>query len=188
MHIGSKKLASFGTELTHWGLVMHICNSKLTIIGSDNGLSPGQCQAIIWTNAGILLIGPLGTNLNEILIKIYEFSLKKMHLNMLCAKKWWPSCVGLNVLYEYNISTCKLQILITYWDNYTPTSTKLKGGYTGFTLSVCPSVGRIVSALYFQQHSSDPFHICTSYQATSEGVSCVMFVWKLKNLKFRRIF
>ena len=31
-------------------------------IGSDNGLSPDQCQAIIWTNAGILLIGPLGTN------------------------------------------------------------------------------------------------------------------------------
>ena len=43
----------------------HICVSKLTIIGSDNGLSPGQHQAIIWTNAGILLIGPLGTNFNE---------------------------------------------------------------------------------------------------------------------------
>ena len=30
------------------------------IIGSDNGLSPGRRQAIIWTNAGILLIGSLG--------------------------------------------------------------------------------------------------------------------------------
>ena len=40
----------------------HICVSKLTNIGSDNGLSPGRRQAIIWTNAGILLIGPLGTN------------------------------------------------------------------------------------------------------------------------------
>ena len=29
--------------------------SNLTIIGSDNGLSPGQHQAIIWTNAGIWL-------------------------------------------------------------------------------------------------------------------------------------
>ena len=28
--------------LTHWGRVMHICVSKLTIIGSDKGLSPGQ--------------------------------------------------------------------------------------------------------------------------------------------------
>ena len=39
---------------------MHVCGSELTIIGSDNGLAPGQRQAIIWTNAGILLIGPLG--------------------------------------------------------------------------------------------------------------------------------
>ena len=43
--------------LTHWGRLMHICVSKLNIIGSDNGLSPGRRQAIIWTNAGILLIG-----------------------------------------------------------------------------------------------------------------------------------
>ena len=45
--------------LTHWGLVSV---SKHSILGSDNGLSPGRRQAIIWTNAGILLIGPLGTN------------------------------------------------------------------------------------------------------------------------------
>ena len=43
--------------LSHWGRVTHICVSKLTIIGSDNGLSPGRRQAIIWTNVGILLIG-----------------------------------------------------------------------------------------------------------------------------------
>ena len=49
-------------SLTHWGWVTHICLGNLTIIGSDNGLSPGRRQAIIWTNAGILLIGPLGTN------------------------------------------------------------------------------------------------------------------------------
>ena len=55
-------------------------------------------------------------------------------------------------------------------------------------LSVCPSVDRIVSALYLQQYSSDPFHICTSYQATSEGVSHVMPVSIFKNLKFWRIF
>ena len=67
-------------------------------------------------------------------------------------------------------------------------STKLIGGYTGITLSVCPSVDRIVSALYLQQYSSDPFHIYTSYQATSEGVSRVMPVSKFKNLKFWRIF
>ena len=42
---------------------MHICVSDLTSIGSDNGLSPGRRQAIIRTNAGILLIRPLGTYL-----------------------------------------------------------------------------------------------------------------------------
>ena len=49
---------------------MHICVDNLTIIGSDHGLSPGRRQAIIWTNAGILLIGTLGTNFSEILIGI----------------------------------------------------------------------------------------------------------------------
>ena len=83
--------------LTHWGRVTHICVSKQTIIGSDNGLSPGRRQAIIWTNAGILLIGPLGTNFSEILIEIYLFSFKKMHLKM-SSGNWQPFCLGLNVL------------------------------------------------------------------------------------------
>ena len=56
--------------LTHWGPVRHICVGKLTTIVSDIGLSPGRCQATIKTNAGILLIGPLETNLSEILIRI----------------------------------------------------------------------------------------------------------------------
>ena len=59
---------------------MHIFVIKLIIIGSDNGLSPERHQAIIWTNAEILLIGPLGTNFSEILMKIYIFSFKKMQL------------------------------------------------------------------------------------------------------------
>ena len=83
--------------LTHWGRVTHICVGKLSIIGSDNGLSPKRRQAIIWTNAGILLIGPLGTNFSEILIEIQTFSLKKIRLKMSSAK----CCsfrLGLNVL------------------------------------------------------------------------------------------
>ena len=57
--------------------VTDIWVSKITIIGSDNGLSPGRRQAIIWTNAGILLIGPLGTNFSEILINIITFHYRK---------------------------------------------------------------------------------------------------------------
>ena len=51
-----------------------VCVDKLTSIGSDNGLSPERHQAIVPTNAGILLIGPLGTNLSDILIGIQTFS------------------------------------------------------------------------------------------------------------------
>ena len=71
---GVEKLSLYYSWLTHWGRVTHICVSKLTIIGSDNGLSPDRRQAIIWTNAGLsLLIGPLGTNFSEILIENLTF-------------------------------------------------------------------------------------------------------------------
>ena len=63
--------------LTHWGRVTHICVGNLPIIGSDNGWSPCRRQDIIWTNAGLLLIVPLGTNFSEILFEILTFSLKK---------------------------------------------------------------------------------------------------------------
>ena len=71
---------------------------KLTIFGSDNGLSPGRCQAIIWTKAGILLILNLGTNFSEILSEIHELSFKNTHPKISSAK-WRQFCLGLNVLY-----------------------------------------------------------------------------------------
>ena len=120
-------------ELTHWGRVTHICVSKLTIIGSDNGLSPGRRQAIIWTNAEILLIGPLGTNFSEILIGIQKFPFKKMHLKMSSAK-WRPFSLGLNVLTSvaatvhfciqcsfinlYNYGICRLIIVFSMPNQY----------------------------------------------------------------------
>ena len=82
---------------SHLGRVTHICVGNLAIIVPDNGLSPGRRQAIIWTNAGLLLIGPLGTNSNEILIEIHTFSFKKMHLKT-SSGKVRPFCLGLNVL------------------------------------------------------------------------------------------
>ena len=77
--------------------MMHICISKLTIIGSGNGLSPGRRQAIIWTNAVILLTEPLGTNFSDILIEIHTFSFKRMRLKVSSAK-WQKFCLSLNVL------------------------------------------------------------------------------------------
>ena len=86
--------------LTHWGRVTHICVSKLTVIGPVNGLLPGRRQAIIWTNAGILLIGPLRTNFNEIFIEIHTFSFKKIHLTM-SSGKCRSFCLGPNVLIDH---------------------------------------------------------------------------------------
>ena len=88
---------STAVGLTHWGRATHICVSKLTIIGSDNGLAPTRLQAIIWTNAGILLIRTLRTYFSEILGEIYSFSFSKMHLKMLSAKSRLFS-LGLNEL------------------------------------------------------------------------------------------
>ena len=84
-------------NLTHLGRATHLCVGKLAIIGSDNGLLPGWHHAIIWTSAGILLIGPLETNFNEILFRIQAFVYKKMHLKMLPAE-FCPICLRLNVL------------------------------------------------------------------------------------------
>ena len=78
-------------NLTHWGRMTHICFSELIIVGSSNGLPPGQRQ----TNAGILLIGPLWTHFSEILIEIYSFT--KMQFEM-SSGNWQPLCLSLNVL------------------------------------------------------------------------------------------
>ena len=75
--------------LTYWSRMTHICVSKLKIIGSDNGLSHGRCQAIIWTNAGILLIGPLGTNFSEILIAVYNEILSTLMTSKICQTPDW---------------------------------------------------------------------------------------------------
>ena len=95
--------------LTHWGRVTHICVSKLTTIGSDNGLSPSRRQAIIWSNAGILLNWTLGTNFSEILSEIDTFSFKQIRWKM-SSGKWRPYCLGLNVLIH-----CLLHGMVLGW-------------------------------------------------------------------------
>ena len=110
--------------LIHWGRVTHICVSKLATIGTDNGLSPGRHQAIIWTNVGLLSIGPLGTNFSEILIKIQKFSFMKVLLKIPSAK-WWPLCPGgdeLNtpIAYLPRFSVAILWSVISTWALFSP--------------------------------------------------------------------
>ena len=76
--------------------ITRICVSKLSIIGSDKGLSPGRHQAIIWTKAGISLIRNLGTNFSEIVSEMFTLSFKKMRLKT-SSVKWRPCYLGLNV-------------------------------------------------------------------------------------------
>ena len=74
-------------HLTHWGRVAHMWVSKIDVIVLDHGLSPGQHQIIIWINAGMLSIRPSRRNFNEMLIEIYTFLFKTMHLkNLVCQK------------------------------------------------------------------------------------------------------
>ena len=113
-------------HLTHLGRVTIICVGNLTIIGSDNGLSPGRRQAIIWTNVGILLIERSETNFSEILIEIIIFSVKKMHLKM-SSGNCRPFWLGLNELRHYQGTillclridcNCGMYCLVPFFDTW----------------------------------------------------------------------
>ena len=113
-------------SLYHWVPVTHICISNLTIIGSDNGFSPGQCQAIIWTNGEKLLIWPLGTNFNEILIEIHWSQIKKIGFEMSPAR-CRPFCLGLNLLTIH--VACALLCLLWFGTGYI--TYMVQGYFTG---------------------------------------------------------
>ena len=95
---------------------IHVCISKLTIIGLHNGLSPGRRLAIILSNAEILLIGSLGTDLSEISIWIQTFLFKKGHLKM-SSVTWCPFCLGLNILMIWHHHNCLPVSCIEFTEN-----------------------------------------------------------------------
>ena len=138
------KMAVFG-KLTHWGRVTHICVSKLTIVGSDNGLSPGRCQAIICTNDGVLLIRTLRTNFSENVIEIHTFPSKKIHLKM-SSGKWRPFRLGLNVLTK--VFSCTICV------NYIANSFNSMSHSVFNSMLNCPAIihGRYLSTLVKVMH------------------------------------
>ena len=86
------------TILTHWGRLTHISVGNLTIICSDNGLSPGRCQAIIWIAAGLLSIGPCEHISMKFETKYNNFFDKNAFENAvwkMAAILSWPQCVKL---------------------------------------------------------------------------------------------
>ena len=114
------KYANILISFTSLSRVTHIWVSKLTTIGSDNGLSPDRRQAIIWTNAGILLIGPLGTKFSDVAIETLTFSFKKMRLKVSSAK-WRPFRLGLNVsIYRGKTPSLQCYNCLCDWCHITP--------------------------------------------------------------------
>ena len=71
-----------------------MCVSNLIIIDSDNGLLSGRRQAIIWTNDGQLLIGPLGTNFSEILIQENAFESVVWEMAAILSRPRWVNLLS----------------------------------------------------------------------------------------------
>ena len=139
----------------------YISISKLTIIGLDNGLSPGRHQAIIWSNAGILFIRPSrkGINFSEILIAIGTFSFKKMHLKMLSGKSW-PQCVNtqfcffLKVQWMTSHHWLRSQICVKFaWPHQSIAWSKIDIHVSSITLIFC-----LIQLLTYWWHTSDLGH------------------------------
>ena len=133
----------------------NICISKLNIVDTDNGLSPGRCQAIIWTSAGILLIQTMGTNFSEICSEIYTFSSKKMHFKM-STWKWWPFCLLLNVTLTMEFHSFELQPIV--WVLYKiSTNPSIFFGF-GFGLFFISLIGK-----NFSQNPQNNTYNCSWY-------------------------
>ena len=152
------------------------CVSKLSIIGSDNGLSPGQRQAIIWTYAGILLIGPLGTNFSEILIESITFSFKKMHLKM-SSGKWQPFCLGLNVLTHCGrVSSdkkCVSKLTIIGSDNGSSPGRRQSITWTNAGISLTGPLGTKFSEIWIEKFKHFHSRKCIWKWRLENGGHCV---------------
>ena len=121
-----------------------------TIISSDNGLSLGWCQAIIWTKAGILLIGPSETNFSEISIVIHTFSSKKMRLNyrlqngghfVFCVKwyrgnvEFWNIPLSLGQPNSFPLTTPELRRRVAWWCQHWYDSDPIMDDYNKFIVT-----------------------------------------------------
>ena len=112
-------------SLTHWGRLKHICVGNLTIIGSDNGLSPGWRQAITWTNVGILLITPsnkLQWNVNRnsyIFIQENPFEYDIWKMGAILSR---PQCVNMFPVLVLEASIGKNISKWSVWRSVTPFS------------------------------------------------------------------
>ena len=137
----------------------HICVNKLTTIGSDNGLSSGRHQAIISTDAGILLIGQR-TNLSKILIEIHTFSLKMHFKCRLGNGGYFSVCVKLQI---YGFFTGPNP-------SHTPIATWTGTEYSGTTTT---SEGPQMYVRFISDYTARKRGFNMTYTATGEGFTCI---------------
>ena len=138
-------------------------------------------QAIIWTHAGIVLIGTLGTNFNENLIKIHTFSFDKIHLKM-SSGKWRPFCLGLNVL-KYVWSS--LPKVIMRWDHDID---PVRYGLVWFQLSGRDRVWNLIDRVRRQSYLRPSVLFWALYKTSQGHIAdeirrdwrCVLFRFQLK--------
>ena len=88
----------FLQHMSHLSMTIYVENYHTQFHNGFNELNnPVRRQAIISTDAELLLIGSVGTNFSDFFFEIQLFSWKKIRLKMSSAK-WQPFCLGLNVL------------------------------------------------------------------------------------------
>ena len=167
---------------THWGRVTHICVGKLTIIGSDNGLSPGRRQAKIWTNAEILLIGPLGTNFSEILIAlfhsrncIWKYRLRN-GVHFVSASMCWGTCCILLTVRHNN--TTEPPTHLHQWGPF-------KTSYLEIPQSIKPATLDVKTLISRWLLDSCSIETYAKFQSDLKNVNRVLvFSWLHENLRY----
>ena len=102
-----------------WTALCVITNNKWKWfkVGSDNDLSPGRRQAIIWTNAWMLLIVPLGTNVGLRWKLWYHIA---MYCNLFCL----AMSLYYFVLRVVMTTHCFSFFIMLNWKGHTHTHTK----------------------------------------------------------------
>ena len=143
-------------------------------IDSDNGLSPVRCQAIIWANADILSIWPLGINFTGILMEIKTFSFKEVSLKMLSAKRR-PFCLGLGGLIQWILFSYHCKIKLKAVTNNTRNSAGRKWKH------ILDHPGWVEAKLHTQRRSLGIWYF------TLDGILASNFVGYLSNASIVRV-
>ena len=152
----------------------------LTTISSDNGLSPGRRQAIIWTNTGILLIRILGSNFSEILIEIHTFSIQEHAFeNVVCEMAsilYRPHCVKQTRLQRWGSGVGIPGFLFVKWAVRLTFSnlwrSKLVQKYSRIINTLGPWDGLIQQTLSNAFYSKN-IYICKSYVYSNLTAVCL---------------